>query len=67
MLILSATCPLPLSSSFYYPYLNVYATDDWSQRLGENDVKLSCNPLYKNGSQLLNPCGLIANSFFNGE
>jgi hypothetical protein len=29
-------------------------------------VELNCNPLYKNGSLLLNPCGLIANSFFTG-
>lgn len=33
--------------------------------LGQNDVTLNCDPLYLNGSQLLNPCGLIANSFFN--
>lgn len=33
--------------------------------LDENEVELDCSPLYKNGSLLLNPCGLIANSFFN--
>jgi len=35
--------------------------------MGTSDVELDCNPLYKNGSLLLNPCGLIANSFFTGE
>lgn len=33
--------------------------------LAESAVKLDCTPLYLNGSDLLNPCGLIANSFFN--
>jgi hypothetical protein len=36
------------------------------QNLDSSDVELTCNPLYKNGSILLNPCGLIANSFFTG-
>lgn len=35
--------------------------------LSENDVSLDCTPLYMNDSMLLNPCGLIANSFFNDE
>jgi len=35
------------------------------QVLSQGDVELSCNPLYLNGTTLLNPCGLIANSFFN--
>jgi hypothetical protein len=34
-------------------------------RLSESDVQLACSPLLKNGSTLLNPCGLVANSFFN--
>ena len=29
------------------------------------DVDLDCSPLLYNGSYLLNPCGLVANSFFN--
>jgi len=29
------------------------------------DVSSDCDPLVNNGSYLLNPCGLIANSFFN--
>lgn len=32
--------------------------------LAESAVSLDCDPLVKNGSVLLNPCGLIANSFF---
>jgi hypothetical protein len=30
----------------------------------EADLQTYCDPKYKNGSLLLNPCGLIANSFF---
>lgn len=33
--------------------------------LSESEVQLACSPLLKNGSVLLNPCGLVANSFFN--
>lgn len=32
--------------------------------LAESAVSLDCDPLVKNGTLLLNPCGLIANSFF---
>lgn len=33
----------------------------------ESDLKDSCDPLYKTeDGKLLYPCGLIANSFFNG-
>lgn len=35
------------------------------QDLSKADVETDCDPLYKNGSLLLNPCGLIANSLFN--
>jgi hypothetical protein len=35
--------------------------------LGYSDVYDDCFPLVENGTVLLNPCGLIANSFFNGE
>jgi hypothetical protein len=35
------------------------------QRLDFAEVELDCNPLIKNGSQLLNPCGLIASTYFN--
>ena len=37
------------------------------QSLDYDDVYLDCYPLIENGTQLLNPCGLIANSFFNGK
>ena len=33
--------------------------------LSYDDVYLDCYPLTQNGSLLINPCGLIANSFFN--
>jgi len=33
--------------------------------LSSNDVSSDCDPLHQNGSLLLNPCGLIANSLFN--
>jgi hypothetical protein len=32
-----------------------------------DDVYSDCYPLLRNGSLLLNPCGLIANTFFNGK
>jgi len=35
------------------------------QDLSTSDVKTDCDPLYEDGSLLLNPCGLIANSLFN--
>mmetsp|Transcript_22109 Transcript_22109/g.32207 ORF Transcript_22109/g.32207 Transcript_22109/m.32207 type:complete len:363 (+) Transcript_22109:117-1205(+) len=35
------------------------------ENLDKNDVSADCDPLYKNHSLLLNPCGLIANSLFN--
>ena len=31
----------------------------------DDDLSLECDPLWKNGSYVLNPCGLIANSYFN--
>ena len=38
------------------------------QNIGASDSALvtACAPLSKNGSLSLNPCGLIANSFFTG-
>lgn len=35
--------------------------------LSYDDVSGDCFPLIQNGSLLLNPCGLIANSLFNGS
>ena len=37
------------------------------QQLASSDLELDCDPLYMNGSLVLNPCGLVANSFFNGK
>lgn len=34
--------------------------------LSASEVELNCDPLYMNGTNLLNPCGLTANTFFNG-
>ena len=31
------------------------------------NIETDCDPLTKNGSLILHPCGLIANSFFNGN
>eukprot|EP01039_Chlorochromonas_danica_P000641 gene641-696_t len=54
--------------NFYQNHRRYYQSRDISQLQGtvlsEKDVELSCTPLYKNGSKLLNPCGLVANSFF---
>lgn len=35
--------------------------------ISSNALKSDCDPLYQNGSLILSPCGLIANSLFNGE
>jgi hypothetical protein len=48
-------------------YLSYDASQLQGQLLSEGDVSLNCDPLYKNGSLLLNPCGLVASSFFNGK
>ena len=36
------------------------------QNMGLSDLGTQCSPLTQNGSLILNPCGLIANSFFTG-
>ena len=36
------------------------------QSLSLTDLGTSCSPLTQNGTKILNPCGLIANSFFTG-
>eukprot|EP00601_Ochromonadales_sp_CCMP2298_P033850 CAMPEP_0173363024 /NCGR_PEP_ID=MMETSP1144-20121109/22151_1 /TAXON_ID=483371 /ORGANISM="non described non described, Strain CCMP2298" /LENGTH=342 /DNA_ID=CAMNT_0014312919 /DNA_START=48 /DNA_END=1073 /DNA_ORIENTATION=+ len=55
-------------SNFYQNHQRYYQSRSIAQLQGSNldssSVSLDCNPLYKNGSLLLNPCGLIANSFF---
>lgn len=56
-------------SNFFQNHRRYYKSLSIPQLMGENlaegDVELNCNPLYMNASLLLNPCGLIANSFFN--
>jgi len=55
-------------TNFFQNHQRYYQSRSIDQLQGtnmeESDVELDCNPLYKNGSMLLNPCGLIANSFF---
>ena len=54
-------------SSFYTFdfFVCIFALQD----IGARDAALvtACDPLSKNGSLSLNPCGLIANSFFTGQ
>lgn len=54
--------------NFFQNHRRYYQSKDNLQLQGEvlseSDVELTCSPLYKNGTQLLNPCGLVANSFF---
>ena len=38
----------------------------FEQNMGLSDIGTQCSPLTQNGSLILNPCGLIANSFFTG-
>jgi hypothetical protein len=55
--------------NFYQNHRRYVKSRDPSQLQGtvqaKSDVKDSCDPLLENGDLLLNPCGLIANSFFN--
>lgn len=56
--------------NFYQNHRRYFQSKSFSQLSGQNldssEVSITCNPLVQNGSLLLNPCGLIANSFFNG-
>jgi len=56
-------------SNFYQNHRRYVKSRSSDQLMGENlsydDVESDCFPLVENGSALLNPCGLIANSFFN--
>uniref|UniRef100_A0A7S3K580 Uncharacterized protein n=1 Tax=Aureoumbra lagunensis TaxID=44058 RepID=A0A7S3K580_9STRA len=54
--------------NFYQNHQRYLGSLDSDQLLGENKKKgdlSSCSPLKKNGSKVLSPCGLIANSMFN--
>jgi hypothetical protein len=56
-------------SNFYQNHRRYVKSRSSNQLLGANlayeDLELDCFPLIQNGSLLLNPCGLIANSLFN--
>lgn len=56
-------------TNFYQNHRRYVGSRSSKQLMGmqvDDDVlSLDCDPLYKNGSLTLNPCGLIANSFFN--
>lgn len=58
-------------TNFYQNHRRYYMSRSIGQlqgeRLGKSDVALDCSPLVQNGSLLLNPCGLVANSYFNGK
>eukprot|EP01041_Mallomonas_annulata_P005651 gene5651-11401_t len=53
--------------NFYQNHRRYVKSRSSSQLMGLEEVapKTACDPLAYNGSQLLYPCGLIANSFFN--
>ena len=57
-------------SNFYQNHRRYVKSRSASQLMGSNlnydDVYDDCFPLVENSTMLLNPCGLIANSFFNG-
>jgi len=57
-------------SNFYQNHRRYVNSKDSTQLAGtqissETTLATSCITSYKNGSQIINPCGLIANSFFN--
>eukprot|EP01038_Epipyxis_sp_PR26KG_P009453 gene9453-12737_t len=57
--------------NFYQNHRKYVSSRDALQLQGESrsaaNLDLTCSTLVKNGSLILNPCGLIANSFFNDE
>ena len=58
-------------TNFYQNHRRYVKSVSSSQLMGSNldydAVSADCFPLIENGTTLLNPCGLIANSFFNGN
>lgn len=38
-----------------------------TQKVSKSGLEATCISKVTNGSDILNPCGLIANSFFTGE
>ena len=55
--------------NFYQNHRRYVSSRNSQQLMGQDltasDVKLNCDPLYQSGNLTLNPCGLIASSFFN--
>jgi hypothetical protein len=58
-------------SNYYQNHRRYVSSRDANQLMGQsvslNLLKESCDPLTTNGTQTLNPCGLIANSLFSGS
>lgn len=56
-------------TNFYQNHRRYVGSRDSTQLMGtqvaESELELTCDPLYKNDTYILNPCGLIANSYFN--
>ena len=58
-------------TNFYQNNIKYQKSISWTQLSGDPDwsdeVENSCSPLLQNNSLNLNPCGLVANSFFTDE
>jgi len=58
-------------TNFYQNHRRYVGSLSTSQLMGENvdesTLATACDPKTKNGTLVLNPCGLIANSFFNDK
>lgn len=56
-------------NTFYQNHNRYFKSISYTQLKGDDllasDVELDCSPLVYNASILLNPCGLVANTFFN--
>lgn len=56
-------------TNFYQNNIKYQKSIPWTQLSGdtsetEEDLALICDPLVTNGTDVLNPCGLVSNSFF---
>ena len=67
--ILLCTAPLMFYTILYNInfYTHYYYHTLLLQAMSKSDLETTCESLVTNGSLLLNPCGLIANSFFTGN
>lgn len=58
-------------TNFYQNNIKYQKSISWSQLAGDttwgDDVENSCSPLTQNNSLHLNPCGLVANSYFTDQ